>query len=552
MGLTHQSTGASVTHDELQIVKQSRNDRVVALAGNPNVGKSTVFNALTGMNQHTGNWPGKTVTNAQGRYTHRATDFILVDIPGTYSLLASSAEEVVARDFVCFGNPDTTVVVTDATCLERNLNLVLQILEITDHVVVCVNLLDEAKKKHIHIDLQALSEKLGVPAVGTSARAGVGLDELMDRVEEVSFHRTKPAPFPIFYRPEIEKAIALVEPAVEEAVQKRISARWVSLKLLDPDESLEESLATYLGRDITQEEPVQKALEKARALLRESGISEEELRDSVVSSIVAQSESIYEAAVTLEVKEYNRRDRRLDKLLTSKATGIPIMLALLCVIFWLTITGANYPSQLLSDLLFGFQDQLTGWFQAMNAPEWLHGALVLGLYRTLAWVVSVMLPPMAIFFPLFTLMEDSGYLPRIAFNMDKFFKKANAHGKQALTMCQRKSMAPSFILPFLERIADADLPENPPFPLNRLWFPLKNLYAEYPFFKELGRPFHLAGKTVQQGRACLLRLLIRFFPFCPPRKSGEPACKLLLFRLIAGKKLKKPVVVQLAVHMILI
>ncbi len=435
MGLTHQSTGAPVAHGELRMEKKSRNDRVIALAGNPNVGKSTVFNALTGMNQHTGNWPGKTVTNAQGYYTHRATDFILVDIPGTYSLMASSAEEVVARDFICFGKPDTVVVVADATCLERNLNLVLQILEVTDNVVVCVNLLDEAKKKGIQINLQMLSEQLGVPVVGTSARAGVGLTELMDRVEEVSFRRLNTSPLPVFYRPEIEKAIALVEPAVEQTVQNRIDARWVSLKLLDPDESLEESLATYLGRDITKEPLVKGSLKKAQRLLREHGIGPEELRDSVVSTIVAKSETIYQASVILKNQEYNRRDRRLDKLLTSKATGIPIMLALLCLIFWLTITGANYPSQLLSDLLFGFQDQLTQWFTAMHAPDWLHGALVLGMYRTLAWVVSVMLPPMAIFFPLFTLLEDSGYLPRIAFNMDKFFKKANAHGKQALTMC---------------------------------------------------------------------------------------------------------------------
>lgn len=451
MGLTHQSTGSSVNSGELTIVRATPDDRVIALAGNPNVGKSTVFNGLTGMNQHTGNWPGKTVTNAQGKYVHNKKNFILVDIPGTYSLLASSVEEEVARDFVCFGNPDAVVVVADATCLERNLNLVLQILEVTQQVIVCVNLLDEAKKKHIEIDLDELSLQLGVPVVGTSARAGKGLDLLMDTVEAVSFGQRKTFRISTPYPQDIEEAISILQPAIEKKLTKPIDPRWVSLKLLDWDDTLYHSLTTYLGTDLMQDGEVAEQYRKAKESLRMSSWTDESIRDHVVSSLVAKSESIYQKCVLLKDKAYNSRDRNIDKLLTSKATGIPIMILLLGLIFWLTIAGANYPSELLSNLLFGLQDHLVLFFQWIHAPEWLTNMLVMGVYRTLAWVVSVMLPPMAIFFPLFTLLEDSGYLPRVAFNMDKFFKKANAHGKQSLTMCLSNICIPNFFNPKVDK-----------------------------------------------------------------------------------------------------
>jgi ferrous iron transport protein B len=435
MGLTHQSTGAAVNEGELRIIKSSDNEKVIALAGNPNVGKSTVFNGLTGLNQHTGNWPGKTVTNAQGRYSHNGKNFILVDIPGTYSLMASSVEEEVARDFVCFGEPDAVAVVTDATCLERNLNLVLQILEVTSRVVICVNLLDEARKKKIHIDLDELSLQLGVPVVGASARAGKGLQELMDEVSAVAHGTKKTFRVALRYGDPIEEAIAPIIEVVKPLVRDQIDPRWVSIKLLDLDDSLHKSLTTYLKKDLLQDFTVSSAVEEAKRKLNDHGIDAEALRDHIVSKIVERSEAIYKQCVHIDSAAYNDRDRKLDRLLTSKRTGIPIMVLLMCVIFWLTITGANYPSELLSNLLFGLQDKLTWCLNAINAPPWINGLFVEGMYRTLAWVVSVMLPPMAIFFPLFTLLEDSGYLPRIAFKMDKFFKKANAHGKQSLTMC---------------------------------------------------------------------------------------------------------------------
>ena len=437
MGLTGESTGSGVLCGGcgLQIVKETPEDKIIALAGNPNVGKSTVFNALTGLNQHTGNWPGKTVANAQGKYRFRGRNYILVDIPGTYSLMANSAEEEVARDFVCFGEPDATVVVADATCLERNLNLVVQAMEITDRVVLCVNLLDEAAKKKIHIDFAKLSESLGIPVVGASARSGQGLDRLMDAVHGLTEKESGGRPMRVVYDETVETAIAMAEPAVAAALRRGISARWVALKLIDGDESLLRSLRRYLGCDISEQDDVPQRVREARAFLAENGIPHDRLRDRVVTKIVQTCEQVCRAAVRCEKKEYNARDRGLDRILTSKITGIPIMILLLCAVFWLTITGANYPSDLIAAGLFWVEDRLQDFFAFIAAPAWVSGLLVSGVYKTLAWVVSVMLPPMAIFFPLFTLLEDSGYLPRIAFNMDNFFRKACAHGKQALTMC---------------------------------------------------------------------------------------------------------------------
>ena len=435
MGLTSESTGRGAVDTGLVIHREKESDRIIALAGNPNVGKSTVFNELTGMNQHTGNWPGKTVSNAQGRHSGKARDYIIVDLPGTYSLMAHSAEEEVARDFICFGGADAVIVVCDATCLERNLNLVLQTLEITKNVVVCVNLMDEAARKKIRVDLNALQKNLGVPVIGAAARSGKGLCELMDAVEQVITAPPQKDTVDIRYLKPIEEAVALIEPAIAAETAGKINSRWAALKLIDPDETLSQSMAEYLGRDIAADPAVREKLEEAQAHLSEAQIPAEELKDKITSCLVLTAEDLCNGVVSCEDDRATQRDRKLDKILTSKWTGVPIMLLLLGVIFWITIQGANYPSELLSQGLFWIQDRLTDFVHWTGAPEWVNGLFVQGMYRTLAWVVSVMLPPMAIFFPLFTLLEDFGYLPRVAFNLDHHFKKACACGKQALTMC---------------------------------------------------------------------------------------------------------------------
>ncbi|MEE0867366.1 MAG: ferrous iron transport protein B [Clostridia bacterium] len=435
MGLTKQSTGLLAMGEDLKFPKNSEDEKIIALGGNPNVGKSTVFNNLTGLKQHTGNWPGKTVTNAAGRFACRGKQFILVDIPGTYSLMANSEEEEVARDFLCFSNHDAAVIVVDATCLERNLNLVFQTAEITDKVIVCVNLLDEAERKGIEVDLKKLSLLLGVPVVGTSAATGKGLNRLTDIIHDVACEKVIPMPKKIIYNEQIEGAIAIIAPTLKERFTGKISERWLALKLLENDDSLIKAINKYLNTDLSSDGEIMAKLNEGREFLSSRGIDSELLRDNVVSSIIKESEKICTEAVSFTNEKYDSSDRRIDKILTSKRFGIPIMIALLGIVFWLTITGANYPSQVLSKALFYLQNKLTWLFNYIGAPKWLEGVLVQGMYKTLAWVVAVMLPPMAIFFPIFTLLEDLGYLPRIAFNLDNFFKKSCACGKQALTMC---------------------------------------------------------------------------------------------------------------------
>lgn len=219
---------------------------VVALAGNPNVGKSTVFNALTGLRQHTGNWPGKTVDNAQGTFTYNNQSFLLVDLPGTYSIMAHTVEEQIARDFICFGCPDVTLVVLDATCLERNLNLALQIMEITSKVVVCVNLMDEARKKQIQVNIDMLEKELGVPVVATAARQNEGLSHLLATVFRVATGEYKTHHQPLRYSPEVEAAIAQLIPKIEGLIDKRFNARWVALRLLDGDRDFIKKIALHL------------------------------------------------------------------------------------------------------------------------------------------------------------------------------------------------------------------------------------------------------------------------------------------------------------------
>ena len=436
MGLTNRSTGAHAADGMLAVVKRRETDSVVALAGNPNVGKSTVFNELTGMNQHTGNWPGKTVASAQGYCETGGWGCVLVDIPGCYSLMAHSAEEAVARDFICFGGANAVVVVCDASCLERNLNLALQAMEITDNVVLCVNLMDEARRKGVEVDAALLEQRLGVPVVPAAARSGEGLPELMYAVERVIRGECAARVCRVRYAQPLEAALALLTPAVANAVGTGGPApRWLTLRLLEGDTELNAGIVRYLGFSLAQHPDVAEILARARRLLAEGGVTQEALHDEVVRSLVRTAETVCIGAVRHTPTPQELRDRKLDRILTSRRTGFPLMLLLLLGVFWLTITGANVPSQLLADGLFWVGDRLGGAMAWAGAPVWVKGLLVDGVYRVLAWVVSVMLPPMAIFFPLFTLLEDLGFLPRVAFHLDRCFQRCRACGKQALCMC---------------------------------------------------------------------------------------------------------------------
>lgn len=416
-------------------VKKIANQKIIAIAGNPNVGKSTVFNALTGLNQHTGNWPGKTVACADGNYKHKDIDFKLIDIPGTYSLMSNSLEEEIARNFICFEKPDAVIVTLDATCLERNLNLALQILEVTHKVVICVNLIDEAKRKKIKIDIDELSLQLGVPVVATNARSREGLNDLMDAVYGVSMDTIKTFRIKNDYGINLENTAKEIEKTLLKTLDTEIDSRWLSFRLLENDQTIIKSIKNYLKEDKILNPETTKTLTDEREKLNSQNIKSKDISDKIVKTLIQKSERIYNLCVKIENRSYDNSDRTIDKLLTSKATGFPIMILMLLGIFWITITGANYPSELIASGLFWLQDEIMNFLINIGSPPWLYGILISGIYRTLAWVVSVMLPPMAIFFPLFTLLEDVGYLPRVAFNLDNIFKKSGAHGKQALTMC---------------------------------------------------------------------------------------------------------------------
>ena len=429
----------------------TRFDYVVALAGNPNTGKSTVFNALTGLRQHTGNWPGKTVARAEGNFVDEGKRFRLVDLPGTYSLQAGSADEEVARDFILFGRPDVTVVVLDATRLERNLNLALQILEITDRVVVCLNLMDEARRHGIAVDPIKLEKALGVPVVPASARRGEGIAELRSAMRAVASGVRRPVPYRIEqHPPAVEGAIGSLEPLITAAFPGLPNARWVALRLLNGDERVAEAVETgEIGQLVTGEwstaaapSPTPRELLPAqRALL--DGVANERWRmspdfqDTLSASIYSAAKRIADSVVLTGAKRAKFDfDRTLDRALTSRWLGFPIMLLMLMVVFWLTVAGANVPSAMIADVLIDKVHPLLKQFGgSIGMPWWIAGFLFDGVYLATAWVISVMLPPMAIFFPLFTLLEDFGYLPRVAFNLDRFFQRAGAHGKQALTMC---------------------------------------------------------------------------------------------------------------------
>ena len=414
--------------------KEIKNEYVVALTGNPNTGKSTVFNALTGLKQHTGNWPGKTVNRAEGTFSYNDKKFKLIDLPGTYSLLSTSEDEEIARDYILFGQPEVTVIVVDATRLERNLGLVFQILEISDRAVLCLNLIDEAHKHSISVDVHALSKELGVPVVPTNARSKEGLDELARVIElvatgELSTKKQSLAGI----SDETNKSIKRISSALSELDSSLTNTFWLALRLIDNDTSVINALQTGSLSTKISDENIDNVLNMAQEARDRHG---DILHADILEAIYKRAEKIVKKCVKSDnTSRAFKLDRAIDNIVTHRFWGFPIMLVLLSIVLWITITGANYPSQLLSEFLIDFiHPRLNGAAASIGLPWWVSGLFIDGIYLATAWVVSVMLPPMAIFFPLFTLLEDFGYLPRVAFNLDHILKKSGAHGKQALSM----------------------------------------------------------------------------------------------------------------------
>ena len=406
----------------------SKSEIVVALAGNPNVGKSTVFNALTGLKQHTGNWTGKTVELAQGKREHNGVTYNFVDIPGTYSLKPHSKEEVVAGQYICFGDARRVVVVCDATSLERNLYLALQIIETGADTVICVNLLDEAKKKGIVVNTRLLEKELGVRVVGMTARDGVGIDELLDTLCD----NEKCNPIKIEYNKNIEDAIEYIVPVLKKNKIEKINHRWLALRLLENDTYANEFIYNNEAFTQGQKSEILKAVELGQSFLNEKGKSEE-LSENIASTLYEKASEINEV-VTIKRKKTDIVTKG-EKIFTKRFSAYLVMLLMLSAIFYITIAGANFPSQWLGSFFNSCESQLLQLAEYINMPGIMKGMLISGGFRVLGWVVSVMLPPMAIFFPCFTLLEDWGILPRISYVLDNNFRKAQTCGKQALTIC---------------------------------------------------------------------------------------------------------------------
>jgi ferrous iron transport protein B len=415
----------------------------VAMAGNPNVGKSAIFNALTGSRQHVGNWPGKTVERAEGVFRHQGREIRLVDLPGTYSLAAQSPEEVIARDYIVSGGPDVVVSVVDATCLERNLNLVLQILELTDKVVVALNLMDEVRRQGWEIDVEALEKALGIPVVPTVAIEGEGLPELVEAIVTVAEGRRETHPVSVDYGVTVEGYIQTLQDDLSHVgLENEDRSRWVALKLLEDDPEIVESFKqgdpAVLGLAVpsgpaamgTKPEALQALL--GRAVRLREAIRPDAKVEIVRRRYVFAHDVVHRVAHHLRPEEESLTDR-IDRIVTHKVWSWPITLAVFLATFWITINGAEIAGGWLDALFSWLIPAIRTWLIGLQAPWWVSGALVDGFLVGAATVITVMLPPMIILFTAFALLEDLGLLPRIAFNLDRPMQALGSQGKQTLT-----------------------------------------------------------------------------------------------------------------------
>lgn len=421
MGLTNVSSKRDFMND---VFSTEENKKVVCLVGNPNTGKSSIFNTLTGLHQHTGNWSGKTVVNAYGTYKHKDCDYGIIDLPGIYSMFSCSQEEEVSREFICFGKYDCIVVVCDMGCIERNLNIFFQTIEMNKNVILCLNLYDEAVKKNIKVDLEKLESKLGVPVVVTSVKENYGIEELKDKINDVISSKYTFKCEDLDYGDEINNEICNIMNELQY-IKNFNNKYWLALRILDSDERFFDFMEKYLTEDEID------IIRKIQSRYIENSTK---TREYIVEEIYKNCSKIKKSCVKQEGDKH-LKDRKIDNIVTSKKYGVPIMIGILALILFITITLSNIPSSMLSELFNFLEIKLSEILIYIKIPKFLHDMIVYGIFRVTGWVVSVMLPPMAIFFPMFTFLEDLGYLPRVAFNMDHLFKKSGCHGKQCLTMC---------------------------------------------------------------------------------------------------------------------
>ena len=403
----------------------------IVLAGNPNVGKSSIFNILTGLNHHTGNWAGKTINNTYGHFTYDNEVYRLYDIPGTYSLNAQSEDERIAKKSILFQEKDLTIVVTDASSLEKNLNLVLQILEVNKNIILVLNMIDEIDKKNIKINIKELENILKIPVIATSTRKKYGIDNLKKVIKEKTHNEININHSLIKYEI-IEEYISLLTPLINNKINNHLLSRFLSIKILENDIKTIEEANNYFNINLIDDNILKVILSIKKKLIK-LNIDYRQITEENIKLRINKANEIYLSVVSKK-DDIDYKTLKIDKIITSKKYGILIMFSMLLVIFWITLFGANYISDIVSLILLKIQNLLLIFLNFINAPSIITNVLMNGVYKTLSWVVSVMLPPMAIFFPLFAILEDLGYLPRVAFNLDNFFKKASSHGKQALTM----------------------------------------------------------------------------------------------------------------------